>query len=586
MPTPNPTDHEYQVPTAGGHNPSAGTHGVRSPRRRAPLTARGEPMVWLTGGCVGTAVLMILLLLGFIGWQGITTFWPGPLLQLKTKDGKVVLGEPARRETYTLAEGAGTTAAPATRSLIKTGNYDSTGDDFTWVDDRNVIDTSYPAWGLVIERVAWQNGYGTLEGIVVDGETISDPAVAWRKFHEVHSSIRATVDKIHRIEKHSIGEISRQQDELRLALHGVEMKHGKDSAEYAEKAASQRPRLAELDAEYQELRKEAGDLWDQAKKARLLVRTSQGKIIPADRSKPDEPMFVWQVVRAYPANQLGLWGKIEVYFSRWWEFLSCEPREANMEGGVFPAIVGTVLLTFIMVLVVVPLGVIAAVYLREYARQGWIVSIVRIAVNNLAGVPSIVFGVFGLGFFCYAVGGSIDRTFFAERLPDPTVGKSALVWASLTLALLTLPVVIVATEEALAAVPGSMREGAYACGASKWQVIRRIVLPRAMPGIMTGMILAIARGAGEVAPLMLVGAVKLAPALPISSHPPFFGSDRSFMHLGFHIYDLGFQSRNSEAARSMVYTTALLLIGIVVLLNISAMILRARVRKSYASGKF
>ena len=186
-----------------------------------------------------------------------------------------------------------------------------------------------------------------------------------------------------------------------------------------------------------------------------------------------------------------------VYASRWKEFLTAEPREANSEGGVFPAIVGTVVMTLLMSLAVVPFGVLAALYLREYARAGVVVSAVRIAINNLAGVPSIVFGVFGLGFFCYIVGGSIDRVFFAESLPNPTFGKGGVLWASLTLALLTLPVVVVATEEALAAVPRSMREGSYACGASKWQTIRRIVLPRAMPGIMTGFILAMARGRGR-----------------------------------------------------------------------------------------
>jgi phosphate transport system permease protein len=298
-------------------------------------------------------------------------------------------------------------------------------------------------------------------------------------------------------------------------------------------------------------------------------------------------MLIAQVVRAYPANQLSLAGKAGVYLGRWWEYLTDEPREANAEGGVFPAIVGTVMLTFLMIIFVVPIGVIAAIYLREYAQQGVLVSIVRISVNNLAGVPSIVFGVFGLGFFCYILGANLDQLLFSDRLPDPTVGKSAMIWAALTLALLTLPLVIVATEEALAAVPRSVREGSYACGASKWQTIWRIVLPRAMPGVMTGMILAIARGAGEVAPLMLVGAVKLAPELPISADPKeFFGAARSFMHLGFHIYDLGFQSRNSEAAKSMVYTTTLLLIGIVVLLNIAAIMVRTRLRKAYAGGAF
>jgi len=234
----------------------------------------------------------------------------------------------------------------------------------------------------------------------------------------------------------------------------------------------------------------------------------------------------------------------------------------------------------------VPFGVLAALYLREYAKAGLAVSAVRIAINNMAGVPSIVFGVFGLGFFCYIVGGSIDGTFFSAKLPNPTYGKGGIIWASLTLALLTLPVVVVATEEALAAVPRSMREGSYACGASKWQTIRRIVLPRAMPGIMTGFILAMARGAGEVAPLMLVGAVKLAPDLPIDGVAPYLHPDRSFMHLGFHIYDVGFQSQNSEAAKPMVFTTTLLLITLIATLNIAAVGIRTRLRRRFVGGTF
>jgi phosphate transport system permease protein len=286
-----------------------------------------------------------------------------------------------------------------------------------------------------------------------------------------------------------------------------------------------------------------------------------------------------EIVRAVPSNRLGTGGRLGVYASRWGEYLADEPREANSEGGILPCIVGTVLMTMIMSLLVVPFGVLAALYLREYAKPGPVVSVVRIAINNLAGVPSIVFGVFGLGFFCYTIGAGIDEVLFAEHLPNPVYGKGGLVWASLTLALLTLPVVIVATEEALAAVPRSMREGSYACGASKWQTIRRIVLPRAMPGIMTGMILAIARGAGEVAPLMLVGAAKLAPELPVDGTFPFVHGERSFMHLGFHIYDLGFQSQNSQAAKPMVFTTTLLLIGLVVVLNAIAIAVRARLRR-------
>ena len=269
------------------------------------------------------------------------------------------------------------------------------------------------------------------------------------------------------------------------------------------------------------------------------------------------------LVRIYPANDLDVFGAIGVYLSRWWEFVSDEPREANTEGGILPAIFGTAAMTLMMVVAVAPFGIITALYLREYAKQGRLVSFVRISVNNLAGVPSIVYGVFGLGFFAYVLGGSIDQLFYPERLPNPTFGTGGLLWASLTLALLTVPVVIVATEEALSAVPRSMREGSLACGASKWQTIKYIVLPRALPGIMTGIILAMARGAGEVAPLMLVGVVKLAPELPIDGFFPFVHLERSFMHLGFHIYDVGFQSRNAEAGKPMVFVTTMLLIGLI-----------------------
>jgi phosphate transport system permease protein len=307
------------------------------------------------------------------------------------------------------------------------------------------------------------------------------------------------------------------------------------------------------------------------------------KMITAGGEERVVPLSI--VVRAYVPNQLTTGGQLGVYFDRWSEFLFDQPRNANTEGGVFPAIFGTVLMTLLMSIAVVPFGVLAALYMREYAKAGALISIVRIAVNNLAGVPSIVFGAFGFGFFCYIIGGWVDQTFYQERLPSPTFGKGALLWASLTLALLTLPVVIVATEEALAAVPGSMREGSYACGASKWQTIKRIVLPRAMPGIMTGMILAMARGAGEVAPLMLVGAAKI-PVLPMDGEAPFLHPSRSFMHLGFQIWDLGFQSQNSEAAKPMVFSTTLLLIATIALLNVLAIWLRSRLRRRFVASQF
>jgi phosphate transport system permease protein len=257
-----------------------------------------------------------------------------------------------------------------------------------------------------------------------------------------------------------------------------------------------------------------------------------------------------------------------------------------MAGGIFPAIFGTAVMTVLMSIAVMPFGVIASIYLREYATQGLLVRCVRIAVNNLAGVPSIVFGVFGLGFFVYLAGGTIDQLFFSDSLPTPTFGTGGVFWASLTLALMTVPVVIVATEEALAAVPRGVREGSLACGASKWQTIQRVVLPAAAPGILTGLILAMARGAGEVAPLMLVGVVKLAPSLPIDGDFPFLHLERKFMHLGFHIFDLGFQSPDAEAARPMVFATTLLLILLVVILNLTAIIIRERLRRKYATATF
>ena len=295
------------------------------------------------------------------------------------------------------------------------------------------------------------------------------------------------------------------------------------------------------------------------------------------------------IVRAWQPNRLSVLGKLGVYGARWREFLLDDPREANSAGGVFPAILGTVAMTLIMSLLVAPFGVLAALYLREYATRGPLTTAVRIAINNLAGVPSIVYGAFGLGFFCYVLGAGIDDIFFQASLVadnQPTFGTGGLLWASLTLALLTLPVVIVATEEALSAVPNSMREGSYACGAGKWQTIRRIVLPRALPGIMTGLILAMARGAGEVAPLMLVGVKKLAVDLPIDGRFPFVHPEREFMHLAYLIYDVGFQSPNSQAARPMVFTITFLLIAIIVLLNGTAVWIRSRLQRRFIAQHF
>jgi len=306
----------------------------------------------------------------------------------------------------------------------------------------------------------------------------------------------------------------------------------------------------------------------------LVVQTADG----VQREIP-----VGYVLRAIRPNAMGFVGAARLYLSRIAEFVSGEPRESNTEGGIFPAIFGTVMMVLLMSFFVAPFGVVAAVYLREYARGGVLVRLVRIAVNNLAGVPSIVFGVFGLGFFVYLVGGTIDQLFYPEALPTPTFGTGGILWASLTLALLTVPVVIVATEEGLAAVPKITREGSLALGATQFETLWRVVLPAAAPGILTGMILALARAAGEVAPLMIVGMVKLAPALPVDRSFPFVHLERKFMHLGFHIYDVGFQSPNVEAAKPLVFATALLLIAVVLASNLVAILVRNHLREKYAT---
>jgi phosphate transport system permease protein len=363
----------------------------------------------------------------------------------------------------------------------------------------------------------------------------------------------------------------------RLALRKLGIRKGEGSEAYQEAVRAYALRTAELQAQYNLLSDEARSVKEEDARYHVTLVDVQGR---------EKNLLLSQIVRLYPANGLSMAEKLGVYFSRWKEFLTEEPREANTEGGVLPAIFGTFAMTILMAVAVAPFGVMTALYLREYARQGKLVSVVRICVNNLAGVPSIVYGVFGLGFFAYICGGTIDQIFYSERLPNPTFGTGGLLWSSLTLALLTVPVVIVATEEALAAVPQSMREGSLACGASKWQTIKYIILPRAMPGIMTGLILAMARGAGEVAPLMLVGVVKIAPELPIDQFFPFIHFERSFMHLGFHIFDVGFQSRNSEAGKPMVFVTTLLLISLVAMMNAMAIMIRNRLKRRFMVGHF
>jgi phosphate transport system permease protein len=544
---------------------------VSAKSRKSSLFAHGEPALWLTGGALVICLAMIVGLLVLVAWQGLTTFWPGPYVEIQTNDVKYA-GEVAKQDEVE------TGGRKVRRRLVRIGNFEITGDHYHRVRDDEIVQESLPEWGVVVERLAWGRFYGVPTSFLLDDQRVATTSAdAWREFERHHGDVRARWRERRELETTAIGKVNAELEAARLELRKAELHEAAGSPALLAAKARFEERVKPLDVRSVEIRRRIDELNARNAGTKLVFATAQGKEVA---------LPVADIVRAYAPNRASFSERVGIYFSRWGEFIAADPREANTEGGVFPAIFGTVVMTLLMSLAVVPLGVLAALYLREYAKAGPVVSAVRIAVNNLAGVPSIVFGVFGIGFFCYGFGASIDRTFFEARLPSPTFGTGGVMWASLTLALLTLPVVIVATEEALAAVPGSMREGSYACGASKWQTIRRIVLPRAMPGIMTGLILAMARGAGEVAPLMLVGAVKLAPALPIDGVFPFIHLQRSFMHLGYHVYDLGFQSSNSEAAKPMVFTTTILLITIIVTLNLSAIWVRSRLRRRFVGGHF
>ena len=557
--------------------------------RRTDMRSRGEPALWSLGGALAIGICMILGFLALVFSNGIATFIPKPLTVVTAIDGTVTAGEPFRSELYKPTPEEMATLTPdwqakvkaangyANRTLYRMGNFDIYGEDFRWVPDFTVAKFEQPKGLMYIERMEWGVFIGTIKSYTVDGVQQAFTSLDDPKFLKVHDDSRTRADTIRNIERGDIGAVNHALDVERLNLRKIELSSGRNSPEYKAGQEHLNTVSADLQKKYETLTAQVQKLREANAGNTLTLAEIGGK------EKTIEFSFL---VRAYTANDLSFGQKLGVYFSRWWEFLSAEPREANTEGGVFPAIFGTAAMTLLMVIVVAPFGVITALYLREYAKQGRLVSFVRISVNNLAGVPSIVYGVFGLGFFAYVLGGSIDQLFYPERLPNPTFGTGGLLWSALTLALLTVPVVIVATEEALAAVPRSMREGSLACGASKWQTIKYIVLPRAMPGVMTGIILAMARGAGEVAPLMLVGVVKLAPQLPVDGQFPYVHLERSFMHLGFHIFDVGFQSRNAEAGKPMVFVTTVLLIALVTLVNATAIVVRSRLKKKFAGSQF
>ena len=597
------------------------SRGLRAWRRS------GAPWIWLNAAAMGAGILALAGLFVLLAVRGLGHFWPGEVIAFdyRAQDGEQrIVGELAGRETISrdqyleavteepealariahplpaadadasrkrgrtvgmrgappcgprdhagrrldaLATKVGERCGlddPVERWLVKTGNRREAAPDFRWVFAHRVKNVTAPRDVIVFERAEWGNAYGFLNEIAENGRPVSG-GPTWLALTQRIERARRLRAQIDALQDSEINEIDRRLERLRLerrrrALDGLDRVDDIEALE------------TRLRSAYRAAAARRAELSNALGRDEVSIRLMDGG---------EAAIRLGSIIRAWQPNSMTTAAKLGHYLESLWGFLSDAPREANTEGGVFPAIFGTVMMVLVMSVLVTPFGVIAALYLREYAHQGSLVRAIRIAVHNLAGVPSIVYGVFGLGFFVYAVGGTVDDLFFPEARPAPTFGTPGLLWASLTLALLTVPVVIVSTEEGLTRIPRRIREGSLALGATQAETIFRMVLPMASPSILTGLILAVARAAGEVAPLMLVGVVKLAPALPVDGSFPFIHLERKFMHLGFHIYDLGFQSPNVVATRPLVFATALLLIAIVVVLNLCATWMRNRLEARY-----
>ncbi len=490
-------------------------------------------------------LLLLLLLIGVllvIFKNALAAFSVKDLYLLETKSGKKFLGE------------IWLNSRVAEDNLrLRVGNRDIYGKEFIVVKKDEIESIRVDKDAVLVERVKWGVFIGYLKELIIGNRRV-DPEI---------SIVEKTIKKVEKLreKEHELSRnIARLSNELRVVQ---------------EKSSPSPYVLEELKKRIETLFKELDNVRAEISQYKLVASTVEGDISTLDMGN---------VVRVVASGKISYFKKSKIYLSRIWDFLSEYPAESNTAGGIMPAIFGTAVLVFVMTIMVLPFGVIAAVYMHEYAQEGWLINLVRVAVSNLAAVPSIVFGMFGLGFFIYRIGGTIDSVFFPYKLPHPTFGTGGLLWASATLAILTLPVVIVATEEGLASVPRVVREGALALGATKWEVIKGVVLPGAIPGILTGAILAISRAAGEVAPLMLVGVVKMAPELPISGEFPFIHLNRKFMHLGFHIYDLAFQSPNVESVEPLIFATSAVLLVIVLLSNAVTISLRNYLRKRYTHG--
>jgi phosphate transport system permease protein len=546
----------------------AATPAVAGTRRGLPSGIAG---VWTTALATLAVLTMLAALLWIVAVNAFGWFWPARVTELEFADGSTLIGIVVAREERPVE--SGDQRVVRHRIQLKTGNRELTGADFMWVDESEIIKRSNPGDLVRVVRTEYGDAFGRITGAVAaDGQSLDVASEAEiGGFLEQGNAWRRERKRLEKEREHLRRPLSELEERLDTAERSARAETPDGLARRAELEAAVERTANQLSQQLDALQLEIDDLGALMREARLVLSSGAETVeVPLGNVLevlwPNRPGFARRATQAVREGVL---------------FLFTEPREANTEGGVFPALFGTVLLVLLMSVAVVPLGVVTAVYMTEYARPGILLRLANQAVNNLAGVPSIVFGMFGLAFFVYEVGGAVDTAFFADRLPTPTFGTGGLLWASLTLAIMTVPVVVVATREGLMAVPQSWRDGSLALGATRWQTLKKIILPAAMPGILTGLILAVSRAAGEVAPLMLTGAVKLAPSLPVDGVPPFLHLQRKFMHLGFHIYDVSMQSPNVEAAKPMAFATTLVLLALVVLLNLTAIIVRRRLRRAY-----
>ncbi len=536
---------------------------------------QGEPMVWTTAAALASMLLMTATLLVVIMVNGLGVYWPSALEEVTLADGTRFLGIPIASQTNP-DNGVRSTQ-------FKTGNreLDPRRQDFHWISAKTIRRVDYPSGAVVLERIENGDFYGFLRELKTPALKLPAGGAPGERFHAALAALQRRRREVLEPLAARLSTLSDQLDQVSYAAMKVDYQRDRAAAEGGRPEA-----LAALDARRQELQARGDRIGRQSQEIVAQQQVHEAALrrnvaVLADGQGRLRTIALADVVRAYEPNAMGPAAKVGHYLAKIWELLTAAPRESNTEGGLFPAIFGTFMLIFLMAMNCFPLGVLAGIYLGEYAREGFLVRLVRIAVNNLAGIPSIVYGIFGLGFFVYGIGAQLDQWFYPERVAagSPTFGTGGILWASLTLGLLTVPVVIVATEEAIRAIPRSVRESSQALGATKFQTLLRVLLPLASPGIMTGFILAMARAAGEVAPLMITGVVKLAPTFPLDAKFPFFHLDRKFMHLGFHIYDIGFQSPNVEATKPMVYVTTLLLVLIVLVMSSLAIYMRNRMRK-------